>query len=47
MSQTVKQVIQQSLNQASQIAVKQLMSSIPDAGFQRNDFGGGWLTQED
>lgn len=46
-SQTVKQVIQQSLNQASQIAVKQLMSSIPDAGFQRNDFGGGWLTQED
>ena len=44
--QVVSTVIQQSLNNAAQIAVQQLIKSLPQAGFERLSFNSGWKKEE-
>jgi hypothetical protein len=44
-TQVVNQVVQGALNQASIIAVQQLLASLPDAGFQQLDLNSGWITE--
>lgn len=42
----VSSVIQQSLNDAVQVAVQQLIKSLPQAGFERFVFNAGWRKEE-
>lgn len=44
-TQVVNQIVQGALNQASVIAVQQLLASLPDAGFQQLDLNSGWITE--
>lgn len=44
--QVVSTGIQQSLNNAVQVAVQQLMKSLPQAGFERFTFNSGWIKEE-
>jgi hypothetical protein len=44
--QVVTGVIQQSLNDAVQVAVQQLIKSLPQAGFERFAFNSGWEKEE-
>lgn len=44
--QVVSGVIQQSLNDAAQVAVQQLIKSLPQAGFERFAFNSGWKKEE-
>ena len=44
--QIMNAVVQQSLNNAAQIAVQQLIESLPQVGFERITFNSGWK-QED
>lgn len=45
-SQIVNQTIQEMLNQTVQTAVKELISSMPDAGIQNIEFNAGWKTED-
>lgn len=44
--QVVSRVIQQSLNDAAQVAVQQLIRSLPQAGFEHFSFNSGWKKEE-
>ena len=44
--QVVSGAIQQSLNDAAQVAVQQLIRSLPQAGFERVSFNSGWKKEE-
>lgn len=44
--QVVSRVIQQSLNDAAQVAVQQLIRSLPQAGFEHFLFNSGWKKEE-
>lgn len=44
--QVVRGVTQQSLNDAVQVAVQQLIRSLPQAGFERVSFNSGWKKEE-
>ena len=44
--QVTSGVIQQSLNDAAQVAVQQLIRSLPQAGFEHASFNAGWKKEE-
>jgi hypothetical protein len=44
--QVVSVVIQQSLNNAAQVAIQQLIKSLPQAGFEHSMFNSGWEKEE-
>lgn len=44
--QVVSGVVQQSLNDATQIALQQLIKSLPQAGFEHFSFNSGWKKEE-